>query len=108
VAIKIWTSELQYLVFSIYIQPIALHDPVEASSAREILTEIQQTIREQAEQGERTTKIILAGDFNRHHPTWSHRAVHRGFAEHADELIISFKTTSCNGAWPQARRHFGF
>ncbi|KAI3040862.1 hypothetical protein CBS147352_9731 [Aspergillus niger] len=91
VAVKVWTPELQYLVFSIYIQPIALHDPVEANSAREILTEIQQTIREQAEQGERTTKIIVAGDFNRHHPAWSHRAVHRGFAEHADELMNFFQ-----------------
>ncbi|KAI3033203.1 hypothetical protein CBS76997_11321 [Aspergillus niger] len=91
VAVKIWTLELQYLVFSIYIQPIALHDPFEASSAREILAEIQQTIQEQTEQGERRTKIILAGDFNRHHPAWSHRAVHRGFAEHADELINFFQ-----------------
>ncbi|KAI9037315.1 nucleoside deaminase [Aspergillus affinis] len=61
VAIKIWTPELQYLVFSIYIQPIATHDAFETSSNHEILTEIQRTIQEQMEQGNRTTKLILAG-----------------------------------------------
>ncbi|KAL3262602.1 hypothetical protein ABHI18_002604 [Aspergillus niger] len=91
VAVKIWTPELQYVVFSIYIQPIALHDTLEVSSAREILTEMQRTIEEQTEQGNRTTKLILAGDFNRHHPVWSHCAVHHCFAEHADELINFFQ-----------------
>lgn len=91
VGIKIWTSELQYLVFSIYIPPIAMHEPFEASSAQEILEEIQKNIQEHTEQNSRTTKLILAGDFNRHHPAWSHRAVHHRFAQHAEELINFFQ-----------------
>eukprot|EP00136_Aspergillus_niger_P005212 XP_001395701.2 reverse transcriptase [Aspergillus niger CBS 513.88] len=91
VGIKIWTSELQYLVFSIYIPPIAMHEPFEASSAQEILEEIQKIIQEHTEQNSRTTKLILAGDFNRHHPAWSHRAVHHRFAQHAEELINFFQ-----------------
>ncbi|GAA92936.1 hypothetical protein AKAW_11049 [Aspergillus luchuensis IFO 4308] len=102
VGIKLWTSELQYLVFSIYILPIAMHEPFEASSAQEILEEIQKNIQEHIEQNSRTTKLILAGDFNCHHPAWSHRAVHHRFAQHAEELINFFQAHELQYAWPKA------
>jgi hypothetical protein len=44
VAIKIWTPELQYLVFSVYIQPVALYEAPEVSSAQQTLEEIQTSI----------------------------------------------------------------
>lgn len=90
VAIKTWTPELQYLVFSIYIPPIEMHKAFEASSAHDVLTKIRQTIQRNTEPGNRAVKLILAGDFNRHHPAWSHREVHHRLAAHADELINFF------------------
>ncbi|BAE66183.1 unnamed protein product [Aspergillus oryzae RIB40] len=91
VAIKIWTPELQYLIFSVYIPPVALYEAPEVSSAQQILEEIQTSIRQHAEGNNRVTKLILAGDWNRHHPAWSHRPVHHSFAEHAEELINFFQ-----------------
>jgi hypothetical protein len=38
------------------------------------------------------TKLILAGDSNRHHPAWSHRPVHHRSTQPAEELINFFQT----------------
>lgn len=92
VAIKIWTPELQYLIFSVYIQPVAIYEAPEVSSAQQILEEIQTSIQQHTEGNSRVTKLILAGDWNRHYPAWSHRPVHHSFAKHAEELINFFQT----------------
>lgn len=45
-----------------------MYKAFEANSAHETLAEIEQIIQEQTEPYNRTTKLILAGDFNCHHP----------------------------------------
>ncbi|THC88360.1 hypothetical protein EYZ11_012191 [Aspergillus tanneri] len=101
VAIKIWTPETQYLILSIYIQPIELYQTVEANSAQKVLDEIQATIQQHSNENNRTTKLILAGDFNRHHPAWSHRPVHHRFAESAEKLINFFQTHELQWCLPR-------
>ncbi|GAA93315.1 reverse transcriptase, partial [Aspergillus luchuensis IFO 4308] len=92
VAVKIWTANIQYLVFSIYIPPITLLQPTHDSSAQQLLDTIQTTIEEHSNSTHRTTKLILAGDLNRHHPAWNHQPIAPRLIEHADELINFFQT----------------
>lgn len=90
-AVKIWTPEVQYLLFSIYIRPVAIYQPAEVTTAELILEEIQSSIRQHSTGTDKVTKLIISGDFNRHHPAWSHRPVHHTFVEHAEELINFFQ-----------------
>ncbi|KAI3015386.1 hypothetical protein CBS147347_11193 [Aspergillus niger] len=91
VAVKIWTADIQYLVFSLYIPPVTLLQPTHESSAQQLLDPIQRTIEEHSSSTNRTTQLILAGDFNRHHPAWNHQPIAPRLIEHADELINFFQ-----------------
>ncbi|KAI3054121.1 hypothetical protein CBS147353_11471 [Aspergillus niger] len=91
VAVKIWTADIQYLVFSLYIPPVTLLHPTHESSAQQLLDPIQRTIEEHANSTNRTTKLILAGDFNRHHPARNHQPIALRLIKHADELINFFQ-----------------
>lgn len=68
VAIKIWTAEIQLLIFSVYIPPLDIHRAAGSTSAEPILEEIRNTIEQYIKESDKTTRLILAGDFNRHHP----------------------------------------
>jgi hypothetical protein len=92
VAIKLWTPEIQYLIFSVYIPPLDTHQAVDTTSAEPVLDEIQNCIQQHSKSTNRTTRLILAGDFNRHHPAWSHRPVSHVFTAQAEELVNFFKT----------------
>lgn len=92
VAVKLWTAEVQYLIFSIYIPPLDIYGTTDTTPAEPVLEEVKKTIQQHAKDAEKTTKLILAGDFNRHHPAWSHRPVHRNFTDQAEELINFFQT----------------
>ncbi|KAJ8147384.1 hypothetical protein LV165_008823 [Aspergillus fumigatus] len=85
-AVKIWTPKVQYLLFSIYIQP--------------------SSIRQHSTGTDKVTKLIISGDFNRHHPAWSHRPVHHTFAEHAEELINFFQIHELQWCLPQGTPTF--
>ncbi|KAJ5135375.1 uncharacterized protein N7515_004653 [Penicillium bovifimosum] len=68
-AIKIWTANSQTLLFSIYIPPVPLFTGDDAS-ALPALTAIQSSIAATTQNEQRSTSIIVSGDFNRHHPMW--------------------------------------
>ena len=86
-AIKIWNGERQILVFSVYIEPIDLHHVHEIQSMQATLNEIEVTIEEQTRNRTTPTSIIIAGDFNRHHPAWSSSYVYASVMAHAEELV---------------------
>lgn len=66
-AVKVWTADTQILIFSIYIPPVPMHTPEEASAAT-VLSTIQDTIQSTLQDDNRSACLILSGDFNRHHP----------------------------------------
>jgi hypothetical protein len=66
-AIKIWTAKSQILLLSVYLPSVPLHSG-DNSSSGPTLTAIQATITAALQDNQRTTSIILSGDFNRHHP----------------------------------------
>ncbi len=92
VAVKLWTAEIQYLIFSIYIPPLDIHETTDTTPAEPVLEEIKKTIQQHSRDTEKATRLILTGDLNRHHPAWSHRPVHRSFTIQAEELINFFQT----------------
>lgn len=99
-AIKIWTANFQILVFSIYIPPIPMHTPNEAS-AETVLSAIHDTIQNTTQEDRRPTSLILSGDFNRHHPVWGSNNIQPRFVEDASELINFFHDHSLQGCLPR-------
>ncbi|EED16645.1 conserved hypothetical protein [Talaromyces stipitatus ATCC 10500] len=81
-----------FLIFSVYIPPLDAHQATSTTAAELILAEIKNTIEEYTKEPNKTTRLILAGDFNRHHPAWSHRLVSHVFTSQAEELINFFQT----------------
>ena len=100
-AVKVWTSEVQILLFSAYIPPVDIHQTVEEVSIRSTLDEIESTIQQATQATNKPTIIILAGDFNRHHPAWSNHPIHHMFIEHASELVNFFQTWRLQGCLPR-------
>lgn len=86
-AIKIWNEKRQILVFSVYIEPIDLYRVHETQSMQTTLDEIETTIEEHTQNSPIPTSLIIAGDFNRHHPAWSGTYVHARIMAQAEELI---------------------
>jgi hypothetical protein len=68
-AVKIWTPEVQYLLLSVYIQPVAIYQQADVTTAQLILEEIQSSIRQHSIGIDKVIKLIISGDFNRHHPS---------------------------------------
>lgn len=99
-AIKIWTAESQTLIFSVYIPPVPLFAS-DNTSAEPALTAIQNTISNATQDGQRSTSVILAGDFNRHHPTWGGNHIPPRFIEDAIDLVNFFQTNRLHGCLPR-------
>ncbi|EED11753.1 conserved hypothetical protein [Talaromyces stipitatus ATCC 10500] len=91
VAIKVWTAEIQFLIFSVYIPPLDVHQATSTTSTESALKEIENTIEQHTRESNKSTRLILAGDFNRHHPAWSHHSVSHIFTAQAEELINFFQ-----------------
>ena len=72
-AIKLWTEDSRMLLFSVYIQPVDYHHRYEVQSIQSTLDKIESTIGRHAKHATSTrpTTLLIAGDFNRHHPAWS-------------------------------------
>ena len=85
--VKIWTDEIQILVFSIYISPITYHQLSQEVTMKSTLDEIRTTIQDATRDTVKPSKVILAGYFNRHHPAWSGNGVHHQIMRHAEELL---------------------
>jgi ribonuclease HI len=99
-AIRIWTAELQILVFSVYIPPVPMHNP-DGTSAETTLSAIHHTIQENTQNNRRPTCLILSGDFNRHHPAWGNNNIQPRFVEEAGELINFFHEHGLQGCLPR-------
>lgn len=67
--VKIWTTKIQMLIFSVYIPPTGIYQTPDEISIQSTLDKIQYTIQRTTQTDNRPTKVILAGDFNHHHPT---------------------------------------
>jgi len=85
-----WTTDVQILIFSVYIPLVDLYRPAEETPAQSTLDKIQSMIQQAIQGTDRPTRIILAGDFNRHHPAWDNNQVHHVFIRQAAELINFF------------------
>ena len=107
VAVKLWTTEIQYLIFSVYIPPLDVHQTADTTPAKSMLDEIQSCIEQHSQRTERTTRLILAGDFNQHHPAWSHRPVNHALTAQAGELVNFFRHTAYSGSYPEGNQHTG-
>ena len=96
-AIKIWNEQRQILVFSVYVPPIDMHHIYDVHSMQTTLDAIETTICNHSDTPSTPTTLIMAGDFNRHHPMWSGTHVYERSMIHADELInyIHAKGLSC-------------
>jgi hypothetical protein len=88
-AVKIRTADTQILIFSVYISPMPMHAPEEASAAT-ILSAIQDTIQNTLQDDSRSACLILSGDFNDHHPGWGSNYIQPRFVEDASELVDFF------------------
>ncbi|KAJ5346168.1 hypothetical protein N7452_004172 [Penicillium brevicompactum] len=99
-AIKIWTSDFQILFFSVYIPSVPLCTDAEAS-AEPALTAIQNTITTALRDDQRSTSIVLGGDFNRHHPMWGGNHIQPRFIEDASDLITFFQANSLHSCLPR-------
>jgi Endonuclease-reverse transcriptase/Reverse transcriptase (RNA-dependent DNA polymerase) len=100
-AVKIWTTGEQILIFSVYLPPINLHQASEEALTHSTLDEIQSTIQQTIQRTDRPTRLILAGDFNRHHPAWSNNQVHHVFVRQAVELVSFFQTWKLQWCLPR-------
>jgi hypothetical protein len=99
-AIKIWTSDSQILFFSVYIPSIPLCTDDEAQ-AEPALTAIQNTITTALRDDQRSTSIVLSGDFNRHHPMWGGNHIQSRFIEDASDLITFFQANGLHSCLPR-------
>lgn len=105
-AVKIWTADTQLLLFSVYIPSVPLGTP-DSASPEPAFTAIQNTITAALRDGRRPTSIVLAGDFNRHHPTWGGNYIQPRLIEEASDLIDFSKPTTSTAVSREERRLTG-
>ena len=88
-AIKVWTENNQILLFSVYIPSVDYHHLYELQSMQPTLDVIESTIGTYATDAAspRRTVLVIAGDFNRHHPVWSDGPVYKRVMVYAGDLI---------------------
>lgn len=104
-AVKIWTADTQTLIFSVYIPSVPIFTG-DDGLAEPALTAIQNTITTTLQGNRRSTSIILAGDFNRHHPMWGGNHIRPRFIEDAGDLIAFFQTNSLQSCLPRGTATF--
>jgi hypothetical protein len=92
-AVKLWTTQQQTLILSVYVPYMDYRQNYEETSIQPMLWEIETCIRQATETTPKSTTIIMAGDFNRHHPMWCKDRVHHGAIELAEELVSFFPKT---------------
>ncbi|OQE00248.1 hypothetical protein PENVUL_c055G06446 [Penicillium vulpinum] len=104
-AIKIWTTESQFLIFSVYLSCVPLFTP-NKTSAELALTAIQKTLSANTQEDQKTTSVILSGDLNRHHPMWGGNNIQPRFIEDASELINFFQAHGLHSCLPRGTATF--
>ncbi|OGE46890.1 hypothetical protein PENARI_c093G11063, partial [Penicillium arizonense] len=104
-AIKIWSTDSQFLIFSVYLACVPLFTPNE-TSAELALTAIQNTLIANTQDDQRTRSVVLSGDFNRHHPIWGGNHIQPRFIEDASELINFFQAHCLHSCLPRGTATF--
>ncbi|CAG8237069.1 unnamed protein product [Penicillium salamii] len=66
-----------------------------------VLTAIANTITAAVQNEQRSTSIIITGDFNRHHPMWGGNHIPPRFIEDASDLITFFQTYNLHSCLPR-------
>jgi ribonuclease HI len=71
-----------------------------------MLTAIQNTISIARRDDQRSTTVILSGDFNRHHPMWGSNHIQPRFIEDASELITFLQEHNLQTCLPRGTATF--
>lgn len=87
VAVQLKADDRSMVIMSIYIQPVELFSGPEAQSIKPTLDTIDGIIARASTHSPGPLEIIAAGDFNRHHPSWSKNRLTCRVLEHAEELV---------------------
>lgn len=90
-AIELQAGANQTLIFSVYIPPVNPED----SPMRQTLNKINRTIRLSP-----ATKLIIAGDFNRHHQMWGGVQVNQRRARDTGSLLDFMQTQGLHSCLP--------
>jgi endonuclease/exonuclease/phosphatase (EEP) superfamily protein YafD len=106
-AIKMWTMKRQMLIFSVYVPTTNHSQPMDEVSIQAMLEEIEACIQQAIETTDKPTTIIMAGDFNRHHPMWSKTASTMSRSSTPKNSSASFTSTDSSYASPEALLHTG-
>jgi hypothetical protein len=99
-AVKVWTVDTQIMIYSVYIPPVPMHTPEEASAAT-VIPAIQDTIQNTFQDNSRSACLILAGHFNRHHLAWESNRIQPRFVEDAGDLINFFQINGLQSCLPR-------
>ncbi|XP_024085694.1 uncharacterized protein LOC106673621 [Cimex lectularius] len=100
-AVKLWTTEQQTLIFSVYVPTTNHSQTLEEISIQPMLGEIEACIQQATETTDKPTTIIMAGDFNRHHPMWSKNRIYHVAIEQAEELVSFFHKHGLQSCLPR-------
>ena len=87
IAVKIQTPTNQVIIFSVYTPPVDLGGTANGTELQPTLDAIDQTIQSATTGANNETKIIMGGDFNRHHPAWGNNRIHRDRVGEGEELL---------------------
>ncbi|KAI2700824.1 hypothetical protein CBS147333_9726 [Penicillium roqueforti] len=99
------TADSQILIFSVYIPPVPIHTP-DGASAETTLSAIHDTIQNVTRDDSRALSLILAGDFNRHHPAWGSNHIQPRFIEDTGELVNFFHNYGLQSCLPRGTATF--
>ncbi|THC88490.1 hypothetical protein EYZ11_012059 [Aspergillus tanneri] len=98
-------STSSYWQIPFYLPPVPLYTSNE-ESVESALTAIQNTITTALRDEYRSTSVVLAGDFNRHHPIWGGGHIQPQFIEDGSELINFFQANGLHSCLPRGTATF--
>ena len=101
VAISILTPMSKFLIFSVYTPPIDVCTAANGTELQPTLEAINQTIQEASPEIGDRLRVIIAGDFNRHHPSWGHNRINRNRMGDAEELLIFMQNKELQNCVPR-------
>ena len=89
------------LVFSIYVPPMDFRISNTLQTMQATFDEINAVIRSHTENPGRSVQLLVAGDFNRHHPAWTSSEVPERLMLHAEELVNFMQVHSLHSYLPK-------
>lgn len=102
VAFRIRNGINNVLIWSVYITPVDFRFPITLQSIQSTLDTIDAVIREHANDATQPAQLLLAGDFNPHHPAWTSSEVPERMMLHAKGLVNFTQTHGLQSCLPRA------